>query len=231
MVVQACIRKHRPDLNSCFLVTKRPRSEKLLLMSMNLGHRQSVNHTQECIMATRLAPGAWGTWGSTFSFPLLWLEPVTSLPSLHSLVTLNNNSINFMELLQGVNKDLTQGMTGSNHWEFLAIVTDVCAGIYQISRSVFFSKFCYLFKTAVLATPCFSMKWRNCVYLILCVATTIFRKLFTSNKTALFYKHAMVWIVYYQNWLCWSPHPSTSECYCIWRQSWKWWLSENQVIE
>lgn len=34
-----------------------------------------------------------------------------------------------MELLQGVNKDLTQGMTDSNHWELLAIVTDVCGAI------------------------------------------------------------------------------------------------------
>lgn len=84
MVVQACIRKHRPDLNSCFLVTKRPRSERLLLMSMNLEHHQSVNHTQECIMATSLAPGAWGTWGSTFPLPLFEIgaSHFTSKPTL-----------------------------------------------------------------------------------------------------------------------------------------------------
>ena len=41
MVVQACIRKHRPDLNSCFRITKRFWSERLLLVSVNLEYRQS----------------------------------------------------------------------------------------------------------------------------------------------------------------------------------------------
>ena len=48
-----------------------------------------------------------------------------------------------MELLQGVNKNLTQYMTDGNHLELLAIVTDVCTSIYQTSRSVFFlNRYC-----------------------------------------------------------------------------------------